>query len=133
MRRSYANNAMPVQLPCSLRRFHTEIVRRSCGLRTEAARRWCGDCPRPVRSSYDFFLPNDHLKSCDFRNISTRPPRDARTLLPRHVYGLRAYVFFFFYQTCHKSSLSKIVEATAPVNPYGSRVAAACLHTKAAR
>ena len=50
----------------SLRRFRWEIVRRSCGLCTEAARRWCGDCARAVRSPYDFFGPNDHLKSCEF-------------------------------------------------------------------
>ena len=47
MRRSYGNRAMPIQLPCSLRKFCTDIVRP----RSEAARRWYGDCTRAVQLS----------------------------------------------------------------------------------
>lgn len=34
---------LPVQLPCNLCRFRTEI---SCRLHTEATQRWCCDCAR---------------------------------------------------------------------------------------
>ena len=71
------NRAMPVHSPCSFRRFRTEII----GLRTEAARKWCGNWSRAVRLSqeptvaYNFCCPNSYLKSCFFfRKISIRPP-----------------------------------------------------------
>ena len=60
------------------------------------------------------FLPNP----CDFRKISARPPHDAPTKF------LRATVLRTF-QICHKSSLNKIVEDTASVNPYRNRTIAA--------
>ena len=62
--------------------------------------------------------------SCGFCMISMRPPRDARAgivrCLLRHVYGLHVRGYEFF-KICHKSSLNKSIEATAPVNPCENR------------
>ena len=74
VQRSNENRAMPVQLPCSLRKFRTEIVRRSCG----SVQRLRGDSAVTVRGPDDrhtiFFRLDDHLKSCDFHKTSARPP-----------------------------------------------------------
>ena len=74
------------------------------------------------------FGTNDHLQSCEFREIIARPPHDSLTTFLRDP-GLRS----FFLNCHHKSSLNKIVEATAPENPYGSRMAAVCFRTEVAR
>ena len=57
VRRLYVNLAIPVQSPCRLRRFRTEIVRRSCA---GSVQRPCGDGAVTVREPYDqstFFFP----------------------------------------------------------------------------
>ena len=100
VRRPCGDRPEIVRCQCSgraFRRFRTEIIRRSCGLRSFTV----------------LFFQNDYLKS--FYKISARPPHDARMMLLRNVYGLRAYDFFS--QICHMSSLIKIVDATAPMNP----------------
>ena len=112
VRRSYGNRAIVVQLPCSLRRFCTGIVRRSCGFHTEAARR----CAVAVRGPYDQRTKNYYLKSCDFHKNTARPPHVARMMLLRHVYGIYTGSRVFFLNL-PKSSLNKTIEATAPVNP----------------
>ena len=65
--------------------------------------------------------------------LSVRPPRGARVGIVRchlrHVYGLRTYDFSNLY----KFPLSKIVEATEPVNPYENLTVASCLRTEASR
>ena len=38
-----------------------------------------------------------------------------------------------FFKVCHSAELNKIVEATAPVNPYDNPVATGCLRTEAAQ
>ena len=97
-----------------------EIVRKSCDASAvavhsaDSARKSYGARAGSVRSRC-FFFQNDYLKSCDFYKISARPPHDARMMLLRNVYGLRAYDFFS--QICHMSSLIKIADATAPMNP----------------
>ena len=103
--------------------------RKSLGARAGSVQRSCEDGGVTLRGSQDhrtIFCPNDSLEN----SISARSASGLCTMLLRHVYGLRAYDFFF--QICHKSSLNKIVEATAPVNPYGNCTADACLCTEAA-
>ena len=56
-----------------------EIVRKSCDGGAVAVH---GN-RRVVQSSYDFFCPNDHLKPCDYRKISARPPHDTPTTCQR--------------------------------------------------
>ena len=92
VRKSCNSGAVAVQTPKIPHGNCTALV---CWLRTEAVRRWCGDCARAVRSKYVFFSPNDHLKSCNFRKISARPPQDAHTMLLRHVYGPTIFFFKF--------------------------------------
>ena len=116
-----------LQLPCSLRRSALKLY----GTRVGSIQRPRGDSAMTVRGPYDhrafffFFCSNDHLKSCDFRKISARPPHDIPTTCLRAA-GLRSF------QICRKSSLNKIVEATAPMNPYENGTAAACLRAETA-
>ena len=58
-------------------------------------------------------LPHSLRTKSGYSHKSSARPHFA----PGYVYGIRVYDFFF--QICHKSSLNEIVEATAPVNPYG--------------
>ena len=83
------------------------------------------DYPKSLQSSCDFF-PNNHLKSCVVRTISARCPCWSRAMLPTTC--LRA-CDFFLKKNCHSAELNKIVEATAPVNPYNNRMATGCLCT----
>ena len=74
-------------------------------------------------------------KSCQtvlyiFFSRSSQWSRSLCTMLNWHDYGLHAYNFFF--QICYKSSLNKIIETTAPMNPYKNRTATACLCMEAA-
>ena len=58
------------------------------------------DYPKSLQSSYEFFGPNDHLKSCVVRTINARPLCGARVgivrcyMYLRRVYGLRDCDFF---------------------------------------
>ena len=71
---------------------------------------------KSLRSSCIFFVPNDHLKSCNFRTsacglhaVPVQRSCNASTKC------LRAYVF----ETLYNAELNKMVdEATAPMKPY---------------
>ena len=122
----------------SLRAVSADSARKSCGARARSVQRPRGDGALTVQWSHDYpkslqspdhrtiFCPIDHLKACVFRKTSALPPHDSHTIFLRDT--LR-----FCFQMCQKSSLNKIVEATAPVNPYENRTAATCLRTEAAR
>ena len=100
----------------------------------------CGNRAIAVWGPYDyskepiitirFFVPKIHQKSCphDRRAASVRCLCGDCAMLPT---WFRACDFFFFF--CKSVELNKIIEATAPVNPYNNHMAASFLRMEAAR
>ena len=86
VRKSCDAGAVAMQSPQIPHGNRTSLVR--------AVQRPCRDGAVTLRGPYDnrtIFFPNDHLKSCDFRKISTRLLHDARTMLLRRATGLRFF------------------------------------------
>lgn len=112
MWRSYGSCAVPMQLPCSLRKFRVEIARRMCELHTDAERRWYGDFSRAIRLSQEPTItirclwPKGPAKILRFLQDQlaafARYQHDAPTTYIR-VTGLHCF------QIRHKSLLNKLV------------------------
>ena len=102
---------MPVQLPCSLSSFRLGNCMALRRLHTEAAWRWCSDCERAVQ----LFKETMSTVSIFW---SKWPSKSAKS-----VHGLHRMPIWCFHDMStglqfFKSSHNKIVEATAPVNPF---------------
>ena len=84
VRRLYENRIMPglflLQSPQIPHKTHSASMQ----VHKEAARIWCGDFARAIRSLYDFFLHEWTFKILRFLQDQRPASTDARTMLAGH-------------------------------------------------